>query len=173
MGALAALSTVENSNLVWQKANVALDALGASSQARDSMRAIKAYLSQVKGLANLRFTAVSNADVVTANDGFGAGSGTANIYFVYLKKPTTNGTDCFVSVVDDGTDDNYYGGSLTGSVRLQVAFLIALDEFAAAFSKGLDIANGIRVVSTTAAAAGTTVSTLAATVPNGFIISGS
>ena len=172
MAALSALSTVENANLVWQRANIALDSLGASSQARDSMRAIKAYISQVKGLANLRFTAVSNDDVVTANDGFGAGSGTANIYFVYLKKPSTNDTNCFVSIVDDGTDDNYYGGSLTGSVRLQAAFLTGLDEFTASFSKGLDIADGIRVMSTTAAAAGTTVSTLAATVPDGFIISG-
>lgn len=172
MAALSALPATENANLVWQRAQIALDSLGASSLARDSMRAVKAYLSQVKGIANLRFTAVSNDDVVTANDGFGAGSGTANIYFVYLKKPTTNGTDCFVSIVDDGTDDNYYGGSLTGSVVLQSAFHVGLDEFNAAYSKGLDIANGIRVVSTTAAAAGTTVSTLAATVPDGFIISG-
>lgn len=172
MAALSALSTVEDAFKVWQKAENALASLDASSLARDSMRAVKAYLSQVKRNPDLRFTAVSNADVITANDGLGVGAGTANIYFVYLKKPTTNGTDCFVSIVDDGTDDNYYGGSLTGSVRLQAAFLVALDEFVAAFTKGLDIANGIRVVSTTAAAAGTTVSTAAATVPNGFIISG-
>ncbi len=165
MTALAALSTVENANLVWQKATTALNALEASGAARDALRATKAYLSQIKHNPDLRFSAVSNALVVTADDGQSIGSGTANIYFVYLKKPSTNGTDCFVSIVDNGTDDNYYGGSLTGSVVLQSAFHVALDEFVASYNKGLDIANGIRVVSTTAAAAGTTVSTLAATVP--------
>lgn len=171
MAALSALAAVESSNLVWQKANIALESLGAKGVTKDAFRALKAHLAQLKGNPNLRFTALSAADLVTANDGLGVGAGTARIYGVFMKKQD-DVTDAFVSIVDDGTDDNYYGGSLTGSVRLQTASLEALEEFVGIYPKGLSMANGIRVVTTTAAAAGTTVSVASADTINGFIISG-
>ena len=171
MAALSDLAAVENSNLVWQKAKIALDSLGASGAARDSFRALKAHLAQVKGNKDLRFTAITAASLITTDDGQGVGAGTARIYGVYYKKQD-DATDAFVSIVDNGTDDNYYGGSLTGSVRHQTASLEALEEHIAIYPKGLSMANGIRVVTTTAAAAGTTVSVAEADTVNGFIISG-
>jgi hypothetical protein len=170
MADLSALAAVENANLVFQKADIALKSLGAKSEVFDALRAVKAYMSQIKRNPDLRFSVFSAADVATANDGHGVGLGTARIYFVFLKKKAT-ATDAFASVVDNGTDDNYYGGSLTGSVRIQAALLEASDQFFAALPQGLPIANGIRVVSTTAAAAGTTANA-AADGPDGFIISG-
>lgn len=180
MAALSALSTTEDAKLVFQKAEIALAggkdavsgaALAFSGAAQNAFRALKAHLSQVKRNPNLRFTAISAEDLVTANDGLGVGAGTARIYGVFLKK-RDDATDSFISVVDDGTDDNYYGGSLTGSVRVQTAALEAKEEFIALYPKGLSMANGIRVVTTTAAAAGTTVSVAAADSVDGFIISG-
>lgn len=171
MGALSALSTVENSNLVFQKAKIALDSLQASGAARDALRAMKAHLSQVKSNPDLRFTAIANGTLVTADDGQSIGAGTARIYFVFYKKQD-DATDAFVSIVDNGTDDNYYGGSLTGSVRHQTASLEAKEEHVAMYPKGLSMALGIRVVSTTTAAGGTTVSVAAADTVDGFIISG-
>ena len=170
MAALSALASVQEANLVFQKANIALDSLGAKGEVRDALRALKAHLSQLKSNPNLRFTAIDATSVATADDGQSVGAGTARIYFVFLKKKAT-GTDAFVSVVDNGTDDNYYGGSLTGSVRYQVALLEASEQTHAAWPAGLSFANGIRVVATTAAAAGTTANA-AADGPDGFIISG-
>lgn len=170
MAALSALASVEDANLVWQKANIAMDTLGASSEVRDAVRALKAYLSQARGNPQLRFTAIDATTVATTDDGQGVGAGTARVYFLFLKKKATS-TAAYVSVVDNGTDDNYYGGSLTGSVRIQAALNEASWPFHAAYPKGLNIANGIRIVSTTAAAAGTTASS-AADGPDGFMISG-
>ena len=171
MSALSALPATENSNLVWQKVNIALDSLGAKGVTRDAFRALKAHLSQLKGNPNLRFTPIDKTSLTTANDGQGVGAGTARIYGVFYKKQD-DATDAFISVVDDGTDDNYYGGSLTGSVRHQTASLEALEEHVGIYPYGLSMANGIRVVTTTAAAAGTTVSVAEADTVNGFIISG-
>ena len=171
MAALSDLAAVENANLVWQKADIALRSLSASGAAQNAFRALKAHLSQVKRNPDLRFTAVSNATLVTADDGQSVGAGTARIFGVFFKKQD-DATDAFVSIVDNGTDDNYYGGSLTGSVRLQTASLESKEEFIGIYPKGLSMANGIRVVSTTTAAGGTTVSVAAADTVDGFIISG-
>lgn len=171
MAALDALAAVEDSNLVWQRVNVSLEALEASGLARDSFRALKAHLAQLKGNPDLRFTAISAASLITADDGQSVGANANRIYGVFFKKQD-DATDAFISIVDNGTDDNYYGGALTGSVRLQTASLEAEEEFIATYPKGLSMANGIRVVTTTAAAAGTTVSAAEADTVNGFIISG-
>lgn len=180
MAALSALASTENANLVFQKAAIALNggkdavtgaSLAFSQCAQDALRALKAHLSQVKRNPDLRFTAIDATSLLTADDGQSVGSGTARVYAIFLKK-RDDATDSFISLVDNGTDDNYYGGSLTGSVRYQSAALEAKDELIAIFPKGLSMANGIRLVSTTTAAGGTTVSVAAADSVDGFMISG-
>lgn len=169
MGALSALPTVEDSNKVFQKVNKAL--AGASPSAQKTFRGLKEWLVEQKGNPNLRVVPFSSAGVATADDGQAIGAGTAKVYGVYFKKPN-DATAAYVSVVDNGTDDNYYGGSLTGSVRIQAGLVSANQEFAAVFPNGLSIALGLRIVSTTAAAAGTTANT-AASAPYGFVLYGS
>ncbi len=172
MGALSALPAVEDANLVWQRASIALDSLGANGAVRSAFAGLKAYLAQKGTAPNLRFTALAAASLITADDGLGVGTGTNRVYGIFFKKQA-DATDAFISVVDNGTDDNYYGGSLTGSVRIQLAALESGETAFAIYPAGLSMANGLRVVTTTTAAGGTTVSADVADTVNGFIISGS
>jgi hypothetical protein len=168
MAALSALPSVEGANLVWQRVNEVL--VGASPASKYVFNGLKKWLSTQKGNPQLRFTAISAELLLTANDGLGVGAGTALIYGLYLKKRSTNGTDAFVTVLDDGTDDNIYAGSLTGSYVLSQPFLLASDESCYVNVNGLTIANGIRIASLTTLV-GTTATTLAATTCDGFMIS--
>jgi hypothetical protein len=168
MGALSALPAPTSGINAWQKIRKALTDRNPAIQRQ--FEELRLWLATQKGNPDLYFAPFSAAEVATADDGHGVGAGTAKLYGVFFKKKNT-ATDAFASIVDNGTDDNYYSGSLTGSVRVQVALLDGNDAFAATFPTGLAIALGLRVVSTTAAAAGTTASG-AGDGPDGFLIYG-
>ena len=168
MAALSALAALTASNRVWESVRIALSGAGPAAQAQ--FKGLKSWLANSKGNLDLRFTPLTAEGVTTADDGLGVGAGATKIYGVYLKK-RASGTASYISFVDNGTDDNYYGGSLTGAVRLQIAANAANQEHVYVTPQGVAMANGIRVVSTTAAAAGTTAGTAANSV-DGFLITG-
>jgi hypothetical protein len=84
--------TVENSNLVWQKAKVAL--AGASPFAQDVFKALKNRLATVGLNKDLQFVAISDlgADAVVAD-------AACRVYGLYLKKGAT-ATGAFVKAAD-------------------------------------------------------------------------
>lgn len=168
MTALAAFPTAEAGNLVWQKVRIAL--ANANPGAQAAFKALREYLTQQKRNPDLRFKAFSKADLVTADDGLGLGAGTAKIYGIYIKKGADD-TDAVFSVVDNGTDDNIYSGSLTASVAISIFARIASMEQVFLDPNGYDILLGIRLASVTAPA-GTTVTVAAADTVDGFIVYG-
>lgn len=84
--------TVENPNLVWQKAKVAL--AGASPFASDAFKALKNRLATVGGNVNLQFVAISDlgADAIVAD-------AACRVYGLYLKKGATS-TGAFFKAAD-------------------------------------------------------------------------
>lgn len=152
----------ENANLVWQKAKIALDSLGAPGHIRDTVAALKAYLSQVKRNPDLTFVAISDltADVVAAD-------AACKVYGIVLKKQAT-ATDAFYKLFDDAATDSSAEDAVLG-IRL----VDSGDWVVITYPRGLAMANGAVHGSFTAmaGAAGTTASTTGDG-PNGFLILG-
>lgn len=169
MGALSALPTPGDANLVWQK--VRLHLANATPQAQLAFKGLKEALTTQRRNPNLALATFSAEQLLTADDGLGIGAGTAQVYGIYFKK-RDDATDAWFTVVDNGTDDNIYGGSLTASYILAQAAKIASKESAYVFPTGLDILLGIRLASFTTGAAGTTASVAAADSVDGFLIYG-
>lgn len=168
MAALTALPTPEAGNLAWMKVKQAL--ANATPGAQAAFKGLREYLCTQKRNPDLNFKAFSQADLITANDGLGLGAGTAKVYGIYIKKGD-DATDAAFLVVDNGTDDNIYAGSLTASYAISIFSRIALDECVFIDPKGYDILLGIRLASVTAPS-GTTVSAAAADSVDGFILYG-
>ncbi len=87
--------SLENSNLVWQKAKVGL--AGASPFASDVFKALKNRLATVGGNVTLQFVAISDlgTDAVIAD-------AACRVYGLYLKKGAT-ATGAFVKAADHAT----------------------------------------------------------------------
>ena len=82
--------TVENANLVWQKANNTLAALDANPNVKEAFLKLNAYLSQAKGNPDLKFTAIS-ATVNGSNGGDAdtvAADAAATLVAIFVKKST-------------------------------------------------------------------------------------
>lgn len=168
MAALSALTTPGDPNLVWQKVSKHL--ANATPAAQAAFKSLRNYLVSQKGNPELVLKTFSQAELVTADDGLGIGAGTAKIYGIYAKKGD-DATDATFLLVDNGTDDNIYAGSLTASYALSVFTRIAEDEFMFIDPAGYDILLGIRLASVTAPS-GTTVTVAAADTVDGFLIYG-
>lgn len=168
MAALSALPAHESGLLVWQKVKQALSNANPGAQA--AFKALREYVVQQKGNPNLTFKAFSKADLITANDGLGLGAGTAKVYGIYIKKGD-DATDATFVLVDNGTDDNIYSGSLTASYAISIFSRIAEQEDVYMNPGGYDILLGIRLASVTAPS-GTTVSAAEADSVDGFIVYG-
>lgn len=130
--------SVQNANLVWQKAQIALDSLGASGCARDAMRALKAHLSQVKGNPDLQFIPFTEVQADVAG-GSVLLSGAGKVYGIYVKKED-EGTDNMVFLYDDATNDGTAGDAFAG-----LDLTLAKEEAFAIYPNGYVLGTGIVV----------------------------
>lgn len=156
--------TVENSNLVWQKVKVSLDALGASPVAQAAFRALKERLAGVGGNPDLEFKAI-DASVIDDASGSVLCTDPCKVYAVYGKK-TATATDAYLAILDDATDDT----GVATDVRIVLPFILASDEVFSINVTGFTHGTGV-VAKTYTDWDGTTDST-AGDSPNGFAILG-
>lgn len=156
--------TVENANLVWQKANIALDALAVKGVTRDVIRALKAHLAQVKRNPDLAFVPITAAGIAGAS-GEVLVDAACKLYAVVAKKTATT-TDDYLTIFDDASDDT--GGATDG--RIVLPFLASSEEGIYINPNGLDMAAGVVAKSYTDYD-GTTDGS-AANLENGFVIVG-
>lgn len=156
-----ALST-ENSLLVWQKAKVALEALGASPVEIAMFKALKERLAGVGGNPDLQLVFVSSTDVDDAN-GKVLADVPCKFYAGYFKKQN-NATDCYLAILDDEADD----ASPVADVRAVVGLIDANERAAIVYPAGMNMAKGI-VAKAYTEFDGTT-DAADTTTPNGFVI---
>jgi hypothetical protein len=153
--------SLENSNLVWQKVNVAL--ANAEPAAQKAFAGLKQWLAQQKGNANLQFILIDDADV-TGTDGVVSADAACRVYGVYVKKRAT-ATDSFFKLFDDATNDG-----TAGDQRIVLALLEASETQVFIAPDGLSMGTGIVSTSHTTSQ-GTTDST-AGDSGDGFLIIG-
>jgi hypothetical protein len=157
--------SLENANLVWQKAAISLDALGANKAMRETFRALKAYLSQEKRNLNLQFVAI-DATLVDDANGVVLMDGPCRVYGTFLKKQAT-GTDTYLALLNDDTDD----ASPITDVRAVVGLQETSEQAALIYPAGMAMSVGV-VGKAYTEFDGTTDANSADT-PNGFVILGS
>jgi hypothetical protein len=131
-------------NLNWQKVLIALDSLGANGFSRDTLRALKAHLSQVKGNPDLQFIPFTEADCDAAG-GTAILTGACKLYAVFVKKED-EGTDNLFLVYDDATNDTTDANAVAA-----LSLKDAKHEVVAAYPNGLSMATGILVTQYTSA----------------------
>lgn len=153
--------TVENPNLVWQKAFLALDSLGAAPSVKEALRKLKERLATVGGNKNLQFVAFADlqGDTVICSD-------PCTFYFAYGKKQAT-ATDAYFKTADHAT---VCGAANGGSMQDSIYMPDSAGECSLTFPKGRIQVTGLTIASQTSAA-GNTDST-AGDGPNGFFIIG-
>ena len=155
--------SLQSANLVWQKAQIALDSLSLRGVVREQILKLKAHLSQVGGNPDLQFVAIADltADVVAAD-------AACQLYAVVLKKRAT-ATDAFYKAFNDAATDSSAEDAL-----LAIGLLEAGDYVVLTFPGGMPFSAGLVHGSYTAiaGAAGTTAST-SGDGPDGFLIIGS
>lgn len=155
------LST-ENSLLVWQKAKNAMESLGASPVAVAAFKALKEQLAGVGGNPDLQFAVISATDVDDAS-GKVLADAAVKVYGVFAKKQN-DGTDAYLAILDDDTDD----ASPVADVRFVLGFIDANQQAFAVYPAGLSMAKGV-VAKAYTEFDGTT-DAADTTTPNGFII---
>jgi hypothetical protein len=150
--------SLENANLVWQRAQTALDSLGANKANREAFRVLKAYLAQEKRNPTLQFVAFADltGDTVIADVA-------TQVYGIFAKKRAT-ATDAFFKAVDHATT----AAGTTFYLCLELAE--ASEQVALIFPSGLPQASGTTIVSSTTDT-GATDST-SGDGPDGFFIIG-
>jgi hypothetical protein len=153
--------SLEDANLVFQKARIAVDTLGLNSGIQDQLRALKAYLSQIKGNKQLQFVPISNltADAVIAD-------AACTLYALVVEKQGT-ATAATVKLNDSATTA---GGANGADQTIAIELNAAGQQAALIFPAGQAMASGIAAASQTNAA-GNTDST-SGDGPNGFVILG-
>lgn len=153
--------SLENPNLVWQKAKIALESLGASEEAKAAFKALKHRLATVGGNVNLQFVAISNltADAVIADVA-------CTLYGAYFKKQAT-ATAAYAKLNDSATTaGGANGADQTTCIELNAASQEAFLIYKAGQAQG----SGLSAASQTNPA-GNTDST-SGDGPNGFAIIG-
>jgi hypothetical protein len=150
-----ALST-ENSNLVWQKANVAL--VNATPFAQNAFRALKLRLATVGGNKDLQFVPITDlgVDAIIAD-------AACRVYGIYLKKGAT-ATGAFFKAADHATS----AGTTASDIVMELNE--ASKEIVLTYPSGWAQGTGFTVGSDTTAD-GNTAST-AGDGPSGFVILG-
>lgn len=155
-----ALST-ESANLVWQKAFVALQSLGAKPSIVDSLRRLKEKLATVNANPDLQFVTMADitGDTVIAD-------AACKLYAIFVKKQAT-ATDAYFKTNDHATTCGAANGaSMTDCVWLPDSG----DQHLFVFPNGRAQANGITVASQTTAPGNT--DNTSGDGPNGFVILG-
>lgn len=132
-----AVSLVDANN-AWAEARIALDTLGASGAARDTFRALKAHLAQLKGNPQLQFIPFTEVQADVAG-GTVLLSGASKIYGLYVKKEA-EGTDNMVLIYDDATNDGTAGDAIAA-----LDLTLASEEAFAIYPNGYVAATGIVV----------------------------
>lgn len=160
---MAGVSLVD-ANKVWQEVNIALESLGAKGVHKDQFRALKAYLSQVKGVSSLQFKPITSTSVDDAN-GQVIMDGPCKVYGVYVKKAAT-ATDVYLAILNDDTDD----ASPITDVRAVIGLPEASQQANLMYPDGLIMSVGV-VAKAYTEFDGTTDAT-DTDCPNGFIILG-
>ena len=162
--------SLQNSNLVWQKAKIGLDAepTGAGSAtpmpALAAFKALKEYLATIKGNPDLQFVPITATDIDAAS-GLILADVACKLYAVFLKKLATT-TRVYTYLIDDASDDTGFATdarvllSQAGSEETAFAIFPAGEAMAAGLvAKAYDDADG-------------TSNALEADTPNGFVIIG-
>lgn len=151
--------SLENPNLVWQKAQIALQSLGAKQVHVEALRQLKQMLATVSNNPNLQFVAFSDltGDTVIAD-------AACQVYAIFAKKRAT-ATDAFMKAVDHATT----AAGSTFFLCLELAE--ASEQVLLIFPGGIPQSAGMTMVSSTTDA-GTTDST-SGDGPDGFVILGS
>lgn len=160
---MAGLSVVD-ANLVWQEAKIALDSLGAKGMFAEQFRQLKAHLAQLKGNPPLQFKPITATSVDDAN-GQVVMDGPCRVYGVYLKK-AAEGTDCYLALLNDDTDD----ASPVTDTRLVLGLQDSAEQAAAFYPAGMAMSVGV-VAKAWTEFDGTT-DAADTTTPNGFVILG-
>lgn len=162
--------SLENANLVWQKAAIALDvqesstAKAASKAVRETFRALKAYLAQEKRNLNLQFVPI-DATLVDDANGVVLMDGPCRVYGVFLKKQAT-GVDTYLALLNDDTDD----ASPVTDVRVVLGLQESAEQAALIYPAGIAMSVGV-VAKAYTEFDGTTDASSADT-PYGFVILG-
>ena len=157
--------SLENANLVWQKAAISLDSLGANKVGREAFRVLKAYLSAEKRNLNLQFVPI-DATAVDGANGSVIMDGPCRVYGVFLKKQAT-AVDTYLALLNDDTDD----ASPVTDVRLVVGLQESAEQATVLYPAGIAMSVGV-VAKAYTEFDGTTDAAEADT-PNGFVIIGS
>lgn len=151
-----ALST-ESSNLVWQKAKIALATL-ASPAATNAFAQLKAQLAQVLQNPDLQFVAISDlgADAIVAD-------AACKVYGIYLKKGAT-ATGAFFKAADHASSAGTTASDMVHELNASG------QEAVFVYPRGYAQGTGFTIGSDTTAD-GSTAST-SGDGPNGFVIIG-
>lgn len=154
--------SLEDSNLVWQKAKISLESLGADSVSRAAFKALKEKLASVGGNPTLQFVPISATDVDDAN-GVVLANAACTLYGVFLKKSSV-ATAAFTALLDDDTDD----ASPVTDTQLVLGQIAASQKVFAIYPDGMAFTVGL-VAKTWTEFDGTT-DAADTTTPNGFVI---
>ena len=163
--------SLENSNLVWQKVKVALQAGGttttpaADSVAVASFKALKEKLAGVGGNPDLQYVAV-DATLIDDASGTILADVPCKLYGIFLRKQAT-AVDVFTAFIDDATDDSLAAATTVVTV---LPLTVSAQQSVAFFLGGLDMTVGL-VAKAYTEFDGTTDSSSSDT-PNGFVIIG-
>lgn len=128
-----------------------------------ALKAFFLYHAQRNNNADLQLVLLDDADL-TGTDGVVAADAACTLYFVYVKKRSSD-TDSYFKLYDDATND-----STAANERITLATLEASESHVLMFSQGLTFATGIVATSHTTSN-GTTDSTAGDSV-DGFLIIG-
>lgn len=142
---------VENSNKVWQKVKLALNAGAGANKSfspatQEALLALKQYLATQMKNPDLQFIPFSAAQIVT-NGGYSPDIDAHKVYaFVGKNSGAGDGTDSFVSVHDATSN------AATTSARASATITDDYDEFALIFPRGLPMGTELTVSAATAIA---------------------
>lgn len=156
--------SLEDSNLVWQKAKVSLESLGADNVARATLKALKEKLASTGGNPNLQIVPIVATDVDDASGAILADV-PCKLYAVFVKKLATAG-DIFLHILDDAADDT----GIATDTRLMIGLVGSGEQAVASYPAGAAMAAGVVAKSYTEPDGVT--DSAATDTPNGFVIIG-
>lgn len=137
--------SLQDSQLVWSKVKNALGmqvvgtaGTGCNPAAVEAFRGLKKWLVEQGGNPQLQFVPFSEAQA-DANGGTPIVDAPCKVYGVYVKK-NTSGTDAYVKLYDDVTDDTTAGDQIVA-----IPMLIANEDACSLYPKGLSFPTGIVV----------------------------
>lgn len=135
--------SLQDSQLVWSKVSKALSnqvigtaGTGTNPAAVAAFKGLKQYLVEQAGNPQLQFVPFSEAQMDAAG-GTPIVDAACKVYGVYVKK-NTSGTDAYVKLYDDATDDTTAGDQIVA-----IPMFIANEDAFTIFPKGIAFGTGI------------------------------